>query len=184
MDARIAADKIKQSVSCRQFLETNGITINRHGFCVCPFHGDTDASLKLYGNNWYCFGCHRHGDVITLAMELYGVSFKDAIVRLNDEFSVGLDINSKTSDKDKTLMAIRRAISETKRKQEAHKRKVCEETYLNALSMWMWLCDMVEETEPDPDGEWTPLFRGYIQAKADAREQLIESEVRRMMLNG
>ena len=184
MDARIAADKIKQTVSCRQFLIANGIQIKRNSFCVCPFHGDTDASLKLYGDSWHCFGCHKHGDVITLAMELYGTGFMDAIRRLNDEFSVGLDIDSKTSDRDKTLIAFRKAINESKRKHEAYRKKVHEELYLNSLCMWMWLCQRVEDTEPDRDEEWNPLFRGYIQAKADAREQLIESDVRRMMLNG
>jgi|LUML01.1.fsa_nt_gb hypothetical protein len=27
----------------------------------CPFHGDTDPSLAIYDNGYYCFGCHKSG---------------------------------------------------------------------------------------------------------------------------
>ena len=27
----------------------------------CPFHGDTDPSLAIYENGFYCFGCHKSG---------------------------------------------------------------------------------------------------------------------------
>ena len=27
----------------------------------CPFHGDTDPSLAIYENGYYCFGCHKSG---------------------------------------------------------------------------------------------------------------------------
>ena len=184
MDTRTAADKIKQSVSCRQLLDRNGIKINRHGFCICPLHGDTDASFKLYDDNWHCFGCHKGGDVITLAMELYGIGFMDSIKRLNDEFSVGLDMERKLSAKELTVIEFRKALQATKRKHEAHRKQVCEDAYLNSLSMWLWLNNKVQDNEPDRDGEWSPLFRGYLQTREDAREQLVESEVRRMMLNG
>ena len=184
MDARMAADRIKQVISCRQFLNANGIKINRHGFCVCPLHGDTDASMKLYGNNYYCFGCHKGGDVISLAREMYGIGFKDAIRRLNDEFSVGLDIDGEISAKDKAMWAFRRALLTDRKNRKQIKEKNLEEDYLNSLSMLMWLDDAVQENEPDPDGEWSPVFCGYLQARAAAQEQFIESDVRRMMLNG
>lgn len=33
---------------------------------ICPFHGDTDASLQIYKdtNSWFCFGCRKGGDAI------------------------------------------------------------------------------------------------------------------------
>lgn len=27
----------------------------------CPYHGDTDPSLAIYENGFYCFGCHKRG---------------------------------------------------------------------------------------------------------------------------
>ena len=81
MDPNMVTDAVKARVSCRELMEANGIRVNRHGFCVCPFHSDKDASLKIYGSGrgWVCYGCHKGGDVINLAKLLYNVGFKDAV---------------------------------------------------------------------------------------------------------
>jgi hypothetical protein len=51
----------------------------------CPFHEDKTPSFYLYPetNTYHCFGCQAHGDVINLTMQLYGLSFKEAIRMLN-----------------------------------------------------------------------------------------------------
>ncbi|MDP3786885.1 MAG: CHC2 zinc finger domain-containing protein [Candidatus Omnitrophota bacterium] len=53
---------------------------------ICPFHPDKDPSFYVYPetNSFYCFGCHKAGDVIALAEHLFGLSFKDAVCRLGD----------------------------------------------------------------------------------------------------
>ena len=86
------AEAVKESVTCRQFADFVGLPVNRAGFAVCPFHGDNDASLKIYKGDrgWCCFGCHKGGDVINLAMNWYGLPFRDALRRLDDDFHLGL----------------------------------------------------------------------------------------------
>ena len=81
-------------MSIRDVLTLNGIQVGRHGFAVCPFHGDHDASLKVYdnGRGWVCYGCHKGGDVINLAMELYGLGFQDAVRKLNEEYNKGFSV--------------------------------------------------------------------------------------------
>lgn len=53
---------------------------------LCPFHNEKTPSFYLYSetNTFYCFGCQEHGDVITLTMALYGISFKEAVVMLKN----------------------------------------------------------------------------------------------------
>lgn len=48
---------------------------------LCPFHEEKHASFYVYPetNTFHCFGCQENGDVIKLAMHLYGVSFPEAI---------------------------------------------------------------------------------------------------------
>lgn len=48
---------------------------------LCPFHEDKQPSFILYpdSNSYYCFGCHKHGDVITFTQELFGMDFPSAI---------------------------------------------------------------------------------------------------------
>ena len=38
----------------------------------CPFHHEKTASfcINSIGQFYYCYGCHKSGDVITLVMEL------------------------------------------------------------------------------------------------------------------
>ena len=56
----------------------------RNFISLCPFHEEKTASFYLYtdSNKFHCYGCQSHGDVIELAMALYGIKFKEAIVML------------------------------------------------------------------------------------------------------
>lgn len=48
---------------------------------LCPFHNEKSPSFYIYtsGNNYHCFGCGAHGDVISLTQQIYGLEFKEAI---------------------------------------------------------------------------------------------------------
>lgn len=52
---------------------------------LCPLHQEKTASFVLFkeNNTWHCFGCNRGGDVISLYMQLHGVTFKKAIRELS-----------------------------------------------------------------------------------------------------
>ena len=181
-DMAMYAAKVKDMVSCRQLLEANGIRINRSGFAVCPLHGDTDASLKVYGKDrgWVCYGCHKGGDVINLARGLYDVGFNEAIRRLNDDFQLGLDMDGKASQKDRFMWAVRKTRAEAERKEAERQKALAEKEYFDAMEMWLYLDGMVAENEPARDGPWTPRFTGYLKLRADALERVKDAEVRRM----
>lgn len=90
-----AAEVIKSSVSMNEAAGMLGYQVGRGGFMVCPFHGDTDASLKIYpGKNghsgWHCFGCGRGGSVIDFVMESEGCGFSKAVRILNDRLGLNL----------------------------------------------------------------------------------------------
>ncbi len=53
----------------------------RNYFCLCPFHQERNPSFYIYPetNSFYCFGCGKSGDVITLVMELKNLTFKQAV---------------------------------------------------------------------------------------------------------
>lgn len=52
----------------------------------CPFHEDRIPSFAVYpsARRFYCFGCGKRGDVITFLRELDGVTFPEALDRLED----------------------------------------------------------------------------------------------------
>lgn len=80
-------------LTMREVAERYGFSPNRNGYIQCPFHdGDKHGSLKIYDGTrgWHCFGCGAGGSVIDFTMRLYGITFRQAIVRLNADF--GLDL--------------------------------------------------------------------------------------------
>lgn len=53
---------------------------------LCPMHNEKTPSFYVYPetNSFYCFGCQEYGDVIKLAMHLYGLDFKEAVKMLQN----------------------------------------------------------------------------------------------------
>ncbi len=185
-DLRIYAPQVKELVSCRRFLEFNGIKVNRQGFAVCPLHSDTDASLKVYDGDrgWTCYGCHKGGDVINLAKAYYGVTFSETIRRLNDDFSLGLELDKSPSVRDRFVFAAQRTVANENRRREDRKEELIEKEYLDWLGWLVWIEDMVSDNEPKRDEEWSPAFCGWIQLRAYVLGRLKEIEERRIKTDG
>jgi DNA primase len=91
MDIRSAAAIIKGSVTMDQVLALYGYQA-RHGFMVCPFHGDRDASLKVYHGTkgWHCFGCGAGGSVIDFVMMHESCNFVTAVRALDEALGLRL----------------------------------------------------------------------------------------------
>lgn len=92
------AEKIKSTITMKDIARQYGFDINRAGFMQCPFHsGDHTASLKVYPGDrgWHCFGCGKGGSVIDFAMNLFGIGFRQAVLRLNSDFNLGFSSDGK-----------------------------------------------------------------------------------------
>ena len=59
---------------------------------LCPFHSEKTPSFTISNdkNFFHCFGCGRHGDVITYLIDHDGLSFPEAVERLAAE--AGLEV--------------------------------------------------------------------------------------------
>lgn len=72
-------EEIKDQYSMMDVVEKYGLQPDRRGFLHCPFHAaDHTASLKIYPDSFYCFGCHAHGDIFSFVEMMEDCSFKDA----------------------------------------------------------------------------------------------------------
>lgn len=60
----------------------------------CPFHNEKDGSFFVYDHgdheDYHCFGCKAHGDIITLVAKLEDISYKDAVTRLSEGLKIDL----------------------------------------------------------------------------------------------
>lgn len=86
------AERIKTVVTMPDIYEKYGFEPNRAGFIVCPFHREDTPSLGIYrgGTTWHCFGCGAGGSVIDFVMRLFSLSFRQAIVRIDNDFGLHL----------------------------------------------------------------------------------------------
>ena len=85
------AGQIRSLVTAREAAERYGFHPNRSGYIHCPFHSERTPSLKLFPDGgWKCFGCGAGGSVIDFVMNLFDIPFRQAVLRINADFALGL----------------------------------------------------------------------------------------------
>ena len=85
----VAAADIVEVVSQRTALRKRGARYTGR----CPFHDERTPSFSVNSADklYYCFGCHRGGDVIRFVRETENLDFVGAIEWLGDRFRVPLE---------------------------------------------------------------------------------------------
>ena len=81
--------KIKSAITVPQAAKVYGMEPDRRSMVCCPFHSDSDPSMKLNDTYYYCFGCGATGDVIDLTAKLFSLNPRQAAEKLVHDF--GLD---------------------------------------------------------------------------------------------
>ena len=79
---------VKGLVTAREAAEHYGLTVNRHGMALCPFHDDHKPSMKL-DERFHCFGCGEDGDVIDFTAKFFNLSLPEAAEKLIEDFGDG-----------------------------------------------------------------------------------------------
>jgi len=128
-------ERIRESVTMKQVAELYGID-TRKGMINCIFHDDKTPSMKLYDDHYYCFGCGAHGDAVSFAAHITGLSQYEAAKQLCSAF--GIAHNSDTSIKP----IIKR---ENQREQETKAFRILSD-YCKLLRKWR---ERYRPTSPD-----------------------------------
>lgn len=86
--------RIVESVPMVAVAERYGFNVNRSGDMLCPFHSDSHPSLHVYPDSrgWWCFVCNEGGDVIDFVKRLYHINARQAAMRLDNDFCLGLTV--------------------------------------------------------------------------------------------
>ena len=45
---------------------------------LCPFHGETKPSMRIYPDHYYCFGCGAYGDHVDWLVQVEGLEYDQA----------------------------------------------------------------------------------------------------------
>ena len=152
---------IKEKITCKQFVEHIGLSVNRAGFCCCPLHGEKTASMKLYDDarrGWYCFGCHQGGDVITLASRFYGLGFSETLKQLCSDFGIKCS-DAPANPSDRLRMVVTNAVRKSIIEKEKAVRESAEAKYWIAFDEWLNNEKIIEQNQPtDESGEFSAEF--------------------------
>src|ERR1700674_605470 len=79
------------------------LTLKRAGanfVAVCPFHKEKTPSFNVIPHKqiFYCFGCHKGGDVFRFVKEYESIDFPEAVRRLAERARVPLEYDKSGSE--------------------------------------------------------------------------------------
>lgn len=174
--------KIKSAITVRQVGEMYGMEPDRHGMVCCPFHSDSDPSMKLNDTYYYCFGCGATGDVIDLTAKLFSLNPRQAAEKLVHDF--GLDPDKPPANAI-ALPLPKRGLTDEQRADVAYCLRVLTD-YLDLLHDWRERYKPTSPEEPQDERfvealHMTDLIEhltdhiayGTPQQKADAAARLL-----------
>lgn len=117
-----------KAIPMRAVVGRYGIRPNRAGFIRCPFHaGDREASMKVYQDHVYCFGCGWYGDQIDFVGAMENLDFKEAFMALGGSYPDGGE------EREEARRRIKQAGEERRKREEKEeeRRREMEESNRN-----------------------------------------------------
>ena len=155
---------VKYGVNCREAAERYGVSVNRQGKALCPFHNDRHPSLYAADDHYHCFACGEHGDVIDFAAKLFGLPLYEAAQRLAADFHL-------TPDKPPSAAALHAKRVQTEAQQLRENERLCFSVlsdYAHVLRDWK-----VRYAPQSPD---EPVHARFVEAchKLDEAEYYLD----------
>lgn len=131
---------IKQLITMEDVLCHYGFPTSINGRIPCPLHNGKDNNFSYKDHYFKCFVCGRGGSVIDFVMELFGINYRQAVLRINQDFSLGL--TDKRAGRSQLSEAARRA---RKERREAEKR---EKEWWEMIRLLWYYRDVVQFAQP------------------------------------
>jgi DNA primase len=80
-------DRIKQTATVPAVLSMYGYG-TKGTRIPCPLHGGRNPNFSFNDHAWNCFSCGRRGDAIQFVMDLFNLSFRNALAKLSNDFDI------------------------------------------------------------------------------------------------
>lgn len=152
-----------------QAAEHQGLQLKRSGsrwWACCPLHGEKTSSLCFYPDGgWYCFGCHKGGDAVSLYQELLDTDALTAAQRLAEDFGISIQENQQPRAPSRPKATAYHLMQELERRRGKE---------------WSYLCDGLHRAETildkytvPSDAAWdNPEFINALKARTYANQRL------------
>ena len=158
-----AVQTIKGRLTMRDILSRYGYTPKRR--MPCPLHNGKDNNFEVKEHSFMCYSQCGGGDVITFVQKLFGLSFPNALKKIDVDFGLGLYGEHSFEDLRKAHYRQKQVQAERERKKQEKQQADAE--YWAVFDEWKRLDDNKRNYAPKtPDEEWHPLFVEALQKLA------------------
>lgn len=112
-DFREQLAKIKESYNIVDFIANENVDLKPAGpgkyKALCPFHTEKTPSFSVDENfqSYRCFGCGKHGDIVSFVEELQQCSFRDAVSYLAEMKNIKINFGNTSNNDDKPRVDIK-----------------------------------------------------------------------------
>ncbi|MBT2677464.1 DNA primase [Bacillus sp. ISL-35] len=110
MAERIAEEKVNEIRQAVEIVDVIGdyVQLKKQGrnyFGLCPFHGENSPSFSVSPDKqiYHCFGCGAGGNVFSFLMDIDGLSFQEAAVKLAEMANIELKLEGAAASRNPQL---------------------------------------------------------------------------------
>lgn len=121
--------KCRERVSAQDAARRYGLEFDRRGWCKCPFHGDTHASMSFRDGRFRCWACNESGDSIDFTGKLLGLEPLAAVERLNADFMLNLPLHRKPTPAETEAARRRKEVAEAHKRFEEWRKALCVKAF-------------------------------------------------------
>ena len=172
--------EIKERLKMGELLQFYGFEIGRNRRIACPFHNGKDKNLSFNDDFWYCFVCNEAGDLISFVRKFFDLSFNDTIIKLNEDFGLGLPVGKKLDPRKELAMGKKWFERKQALKREQAETERIETAYWKAHDEWLRLERQKNEYAPKVNTDpLHPLFVEALQKIDQAYFELQIAEIER-----
>ena len=107
--------EVRERVSAQDAARHYGLTFDRRGWALCPFHNDKHPSMSFRNGRFRCWVCDVGGDSIDFTARLLGLDAMGAVERLNADFGLALPLHRKPTQAEAKAARRRLEVAEVHR---------------------------------------------------------------------
>lgn len=105
----------RERVPAQDAARLYGLTFDRKGWAVCPFHKDKHPSMSFRAGRFRCWACGAGGNSIDFTARLFGLEPLAAVERLNADFNLSLPLHRQPTPEDLQAARRRQEVAEAHR---------------------------------------------------------------------
>lgn len=118
IDLKTAIASLKSAYLISDYIKKSGIRLTASGAGkwkgLCPFHNEKTPSFTVsdHFQNYHCFGCGAHGDILKYVTETEHLDFMEALEKLAEERGIELNL-SRSKEKSIDYRSLRECLKES-----------------------------------------------------------------------